>query len=623
MVTLPVFFDDGVVLAKNSRVWGWATPGQIVSAEFLGKKYESQADSDGRFSFLFNSENFGGPFTMKIEEKIISDVHIGRVWFCGGQSNMESPLSRSRMYFNEHIEDDERIRIFQVEKDLNFTTPQNDVKGKWNAACGEFLNHMYAVPYFFARKLLSVLPDDGAKVGLVCAPAGGTPIEAWLPEEIIREKYPHYIDDLEEVQHPGFVERKTENAESTKNAWLRELNDKDTGLKENWFDKDFDDSDWEERPLLDNTNFPTHGSVWLRKKVHITKTETKNETKNEIGAGSDTTRTDSEILNFGRIEDSVTVYINGVEVTHIAYQYPPCTCLLPKNLLVAGENIIAVRVVGECLRPLIVPGKEYFLQTPEGRIGLDGEPWKYREGAQMPACPPGVWFYSRPCGVHNHMLAPLLGLSVEGALWYQGESNTYAPERYEPMFCEFVKYFRKNFGGDNKNLPFIFTQLANYIDPNGDGENWAKMREQQRQCLKIPNTAMAVAIDCGEYSDLHPVDKKTVGERLALHALRMVYGEKINADGPTFSHSAYENGELKIFFENAQGLWSKNGRPQLELFFENENVRAVYAQIKENALVVACKSKPEKVRFGFTDCPSVALYNASNLPASPFENEGI
>ncbi|MCL1846223.1 MAG: sialate O-acetylesterase [Defluviitaleaceae bacterium] len=618
MITLPAFFDDGMILAKNSHVWGWASPGAKISAEFLGEKFETRSDADGKFSFLFNSANFGGPFELKIENKIISDVYIGRVWFCGGQSNMESPVSRSRIELGEFIGDDERIRAFLVEKEMNFIEPQKDVKGKWNVVSGEFLNHMYAVPYFFARKLLAELPDDGVKIGLVCAPAGGTAIESWLPEEIVREKYPHYIPDLEVVQQPGFVERQTEDAESAKNAWILQLNEKDAGLKEKWFEKNFDDSDWETRPLLDNSNFPAHGSVWFRKKIML-----------PVSAG-DTNINDSDILNFGRVEDSVTVYINGVEVAHIPYQYPPCTGMLPKNLLVSGENTIAVRVVGECLSPLIVPGKDYFLQISGERIPLADNDWKYREGAEMAACPPGVWFYSRPCGVYNYLLAPLLGLSVEGAIWYQGESNTYAPERYEVMFDEFVKFFRKNFGAGgrgDKNLPFIFTQLANFIDPQGDGENWAELREQQRRCLKIPQTAMAVAIDCGEYNDLHPYDKKTVGERLALHALRMVYNKKVISDGPNVSKISYENGrengKIKIFFENARGLWTKNGRPQLEIFDKNGGVRMVFAEIKGNALVASCENKPVKVRYGFSDCPATTLYNAAFLPASPFVIEEI
>ncbi|MCL2355840.1 MAG: hypothetical protein FWC70_01615 [Defluviitaleaceae bacterium] len=600
MITLPAFFDDGMVLAKNARVWGWASPNEIVSAEFSGNEYEATADENGKFIFQFDSENFGGPFTLRIGEINIRDVYVGRVWFCGGQSNMEGPLSRSRVKFGEFIEDDERIRIFQVEKGLNFIEPQKNAVGKWNAACGEFLNHMYAVPYFFARKLLSHLNDD-VKIGLVCAPAGGTPIEGWLPEEIIREKFPHYMEALAEVKQPGFIERQTEDAETAKQAWVLELNENDEGLKKRWFDKNYDDSEWERRPLSDNT--ADYGAVWFRKIFF---------------AGRNEHSENSVLLNFGRAQDSVTVYINGVEIMYVPYQYPPCTCVLPKNLLVSGENVITVRVVGETQRPLMIPGKEYYLDTPAGRIPLDEGEWSYRVGATMPACPPGVWFYSRACGLYNHMLAPLTGLSIEGALWYQGESNTYAPERYEPMFTEFIKFFREKF----TDLPFIFTQLANYIDPNGDGENWAALREQQRKCLKIPNTAMAVTIDCGEYNDLHPTDKKTVGERLALHALRMVYGKNAAADGPTVSSVTQANGEVTIFFRNASGLWSKNGRPQLELIDEHGNIETVFARIHENTLVVRSEKIFEKIRFGYTDCPAVTLYNAAYLPASPFEIEG-
>ncbi|MCL1883780.1 MAG: sialate O-acetylesterase [Defluviitaleaceae bacterium] len=614
MIKLPAIFSDGMVLAKSANVWGFTKPNTPVRANFLGENHEAVSDGEGRFNFTFKSKDFGGPHILKIEDRTIKDVFIGRVWFCGGQSNMEGGINRTRIAFGEHVVDDERIRIFQAEKDVNFHEAQKDVKGKWNTASGDFLDHMYAAPYFFARKLFTNKKlDDGVKIGLVCNPAGGTAIESWLPEEIIKKEFPEFLPDLQQVQAEGYVQKATEEAENNKQKWLTALNEKDLGLAEKWFNPTYDDSEWERRALLDNTNFPEHGSVWFRKKFTLNKT---NKT--------------APVLNFGRIEDSVTVYINGVEIAHIPYQYPPCTVVLPINLLTVGINTIVVRIVGETQNPTIVPGKEYYLVHAEGKTDFTdlGEEWAYRIGTKMPACPQGVWFYSRPCGVYNFMLAPLLGYSVEGLLWYQGESNTYNPSTYEKIFTRFTKLIRENFG---KNLPIIFTQLANYIDPGSLGElsinekipgrRWAELREQQRQCLKIPNTAMAVIIDSGEYNDLHPINKKAVGERLALHALRMVYGEEIISDGPTFQKAEYKNNRLTIHFTNAQNLWAKNGHPQIDVLDKTAQSRIIYASIENNTLVAHLEEKPKKIRFGWTDCPSVTLYNAQNLPASPFEEE--
>ncbi|MDR0273368.1 MAG: hypothetical protein LBI27_08650 [Clostridiales bacterium] len=607
MITLPSVFSNGMVLAKTAKVWGWTEPNAPVGAKFIGRNYETVSDETGYFFFTFFSEEFGGPHTLTIGEKNIKDVYIGRVWFCGGQSNMEGPLSRTRLNFGEYITDNENIRIFQAEKGLNFDAPQKNVAGKWNTAVGEFLDNMYAVPYFFAQKLSENKKLNDAPIGLVCTPAGGTPIEGWLPEDILRAEFPETIPNFEKFQNSDFIQKATEEADNNIRAWFSQLNKKDAGLKKKWFAPDFDDSSWKERALLDNTDFPKHGSLWMRKKIFLPKQK-----KNA-----------PSILNLGRVEDSITVYVNGVEVTHIGYGYPPCTCILPKNLLVAGENTIAVRIVGEANNPSIIPGKEYFLIHSEGTLCI-GDTWKYHLGAKMPQCPPGVWFYGHPLGVYNFMLAPMLGYSVEGLIWYQGESNTNRPGDYEAMFRAFARHMRNNFG---EKLPVIYTQLANFIDPqslgelsptnNIPGKRWAEVREHQRACLKIPNTAMAVAIDLGEYNDLHPVNKKSVGERLALHALRMVYNEKIVSDGPTVESAKYSGGKLTVRFTNAQNLWSKHSHTLLDII-ENGNTHRVYATIENNTLVALCP-KPEKIRYAFTDCPVATLYNAYNLPASPFE----
>lgn len=611
MTTLPSVFSDGMVLQKVAKVWGFAVPRQSVTANFLGKKYKAVADENGRFCFTLKAERFGGPHSLTIEDIVINDVYIGHVWFCGGQSNMEGSISRTRFTLGEYIVPDSLIRIFQAGKGLDFEKPQKDVSGKWNTATGEFLDEMYAVPYFFARNLLA---SDSEKhplfadvpIGLVCAPAGGTPIEGWLPEEIVKEHSELYKKLLQMKKTD--IQKTTEESEKKVNEWHKKLREKDLGVAENWHAPDYDDSNWETRALLDPTGSPKHGVFWMRKRFTLPKVDGK------------------VILNFGRIEHSVTVYINGIEVVNIGYQYPPCSCTILEGLLVEGKNLIAVRVVGG--NPKVVPGKDYELLYSGGRVNFTFDKWKWRTGAEAEECPTGAWFYGYPCGVYNFMLAPLLGYSVDGMIWYQGESNTGYPHSYKALFTKFVKHVREQMG---ENLPVIFTQLANYIDPGScsnvgglglPGSYWAILREQQRQCLKIFNTAMAVAIDCGEYNDLHPADKKSVGDRLALHARRMVYGEDIVSDGPAFKKMEYiaEEEKIVVHFTHGEGLWAKNGQPTLSILYKDGNVHSVTAAIRDGKLVATVRNlAPKAVRFGWEDCPSVSIYNAYGLPSSPFE----
>lgn len=616
-VKLPSIFSDGMVIGKSAKIWGEARANQGVTAEFCGKKYDAVSDKTGRFEFTIQSEEFGGPFELKVEDTIISDVHVGRVWLCGGQSNMEGPLSRTRLSLGEFIKDDPRIRVFQAEKGLNFERPQKDVNGTWNSATGDFLNHMFAVPYFFARNLLSegASPEialDDVKIGLVCIAAGGTSIEGFLPEKIVRE-HPEIYEKLLTMKRMDYVKNATMESENAVNSWYDELSENDKGFAEDWKNPNLDDSDWQSRVLLDPTGSPRFGSVWLRRKFNLDST-------------------DGEfILDFGRLENSVTIYINGNEVTNIGYMYPPCCCAVPNELLMVGENTLTVRIVGDTHTPRVVPGKDYMLLTPGGRVDFTIGKWKWRVGAKAKKCPESAFFYSNPCGVYNYMLAPLLGYSAEGMIWYQGESNTGTPHSYKTLFTAFVQHIRRYFG----EIPVIFTQIANYIDPHSyphvggfgaPGGYWAILREQQRQCLQIPNTAMAVAIDCGEYNDLHPADKKSVGDRLALHARRLVYGEDIVADGPTVERVEYNPVDTKItvHFNSAEGLWAKGGHPTMLVVFKDGSCHSIFCAIRGNTMESPVGSPtgtliPRAVRFCWADCPAVPVYNAYGLPASPFE----
>jgi len=607
MIKLPAFFSDGMVIQKKSKIWGWCEPNQPMTIKFKDTSYEVVADNTGRFEVTLVADEFGGPHTLIIGNLTIKDVYVGRVWLCGGQSNMEMSIERARLLLEEHVIEDSRIRAFQVEKNVRFDAPATDVVGKWVTATGD-MNALYATPYFFARQLLSTQdPSDTTPIGLICNPAGGTPIQGWLPEEIIKDT--KYYESLLEVKEEGYVERVTNEANQHIGEWNDELYINDPGLSNGWNTKEFDDSKWKTRMLLDTADFPAHGSVWLRKTVTLPKI-------------------DSPVtLKLGRVVDKVKVYVNGTRVTSVDYMYPPCTCVLPSDLLVEGENVIALWVVADGNHPQFIPGKEYALVYDKERIDLSGK-WKWQIGKVMPRQEHSVWFYNRPCGLYNYMLAPILGYSIEGVIWYQGESNTGSPSDYKELFTKFVKLLRESFG---ENLPVITTQLANFVDPGNPsfGRNWAELREQQRQCyLEIPNTAMAVAIDCGEYHDLHPMDKKTVGERLALCARRLAYKEDVVSDGPMAMVAVYDDNTLTVAFKHGMGLWAKNGHPMLEVVYESGFTKHHHAKIVGEALVAEdiwdlCigDDKITHVRFGWDDNPPVILYNAYNLPASPFELE--
>jgi len=580
-----------MVINKKARIWGWAKPGSQLTLGFMGKTYKASADANGRFEAEIISDEYGGPYTLTIGGKIIHDVYVGHVWLCGGQSNMEQPISRTRPLLDEYISENPHIRAFQVEKGFAFDCPAADVNGSWQTATGNFLEEIFAVPYFFAQALGKNTP-----IGLINIAAGGTPAEAWLPEEIICS-FPGFYERLEPYKTPGYAEKiENENQEVAK-KWHEYLDSKDFGLVEGWHSPHYNHDHWEKTMLLDQTDKPGYGVTWYRKDIFLPE-------------GFNT----SAYLSLGRVIDSVTIYVNGKIVLDIGYQYPPCRGAIPDGLLKSGNNTIAIRAIGSKSKHHFIPGKKYELTYPTGKIDLQG-PWHWRKGCRAHISPtqPGVWLYNVPTCTYNYMLAPILGYSVDGAIWYQGESNTPNPEGYKEIFKAFVQHLREHFG----KIPVIFTQLANYIDPNSNGENWAKLRNQQLMCLEIPNTAMAVTIDCGEYNDLHPQDKKTVGERLALCAKSLAYDEQIPYSGPIAKKAIQQDEEIIITFNHSEGLWAKNGRPMVEIIDTNGASHHLPAEIKDKNLSVQYVNA-KQIRFGLMDCPTIVLYNAHGLPASPF-----
>jgi len=598
-----------MVINKNAKVWGWGEPHEEIRILFKGYEENVRADENGRFETTLKTDEYGGPYNLIIGDVTITDVYVGHVWLCGGQSNIEAPILHSRMQLNEYIKEDLNIHAFQVEKGMKFDSPADDVTGDWKTATTENLDYMYAVPYFFARELQQseFFLNKNIPIGLLSVPAGGTSIEGWLPEELV-EPFPYYYNKLLEVKEPGFVDNILKENEKRTQDWKNELASKDIGLAEKWYDNDYDDSEWEARLLLDSSNLSAHGSFWLRKTFSLSE---------DIS---------NPVLLFTGAVNVVKVYINGHEVITMGYNQSHCDSFIPDGLLKKGENTITVRMEGNSSNHRFTPGKKYMIQFDGGQVDLSSR-WKWRSGGIMPYCEPVPWYYDRPTGVYNHLMAPVLGYTVDGLIWYQGESNTGKPDDYKELFTVFTNHMREHFG---ENIPIIFTQLTNYVDPTGSfqdnipGGNWAELREQQRKCLEIPNSAMAVTIDCGEWNDLHPYDKKTVGDRLALHARKMVYGEDIVSDGPMVTKVMCKDNVLTIFFNHAVGLWAKDSHPLFDICFEENNIcytRRLYGKIHGETIIITLpeNSAPKKVSFGWLDCPAITLYNAHMLPASPFE----
>ncbi|HUV66768.1 MAG TPA: sialate O-acetylesterase [Sedimentisphaerales bacterium] len=231
-----------------------------------------------------------------------------------------------------------------------------------------------------------------------------------------------------------------------------------------------------------------------------------------------------------------------------------------------------------------------------------------------------------PSGLYNAMIAPLIPFSIQGAIWYQGESNASRAYQYRKLFPAMIKNWRDDWGqGD---FPFLFVQLANFKEQKPDpGESdWAELREAQSMTLALPNAGMAVIIDIGEAKNIHPKNKQDVGKRLALWALANSYGQKIEYCGPVYKSSKTEGNRIILTFDHVgDGLVAAPEQPLKGFAIAGADREFVWAdaRIDGNTVVVSSDkvSGPVAVRYAWADNPVCNLYNKEGLPASPFRTD--
>ncbi len=230
-----------------------------------------------------------------------------------------------------------------------------------------------------------------------------------------------------------------------------------------------------------------------------------------------------------------------------------------------------------------------------------------------PADPSG----NRPGCLFNGMVAPLMPYAIRGTIWYQGESNGGRGQQYRELFPLMIQNWRSRW--QQGDFPFCFVQLATYraCDP--------MIREAQFLTLsRMPNTAMAVTTDVGDANDIHPTRKRPVGERLSLAARAVAYGEKIEFSGPLFDSSEIKDGKVILHFSHAKGLTAKGGTlTGFVIAGADQKFVPAKAVIAGETVAVSSPAVPSPVaaRYNWASVAEGNLYNAADLPASPFRTD--
>ncbi|MDR3118929.1 MAG: sialate O-acetylesterase [Mediterranea sp.] len=507
-VKLPALISDGMVLQReqNISVWGFADPGEPVTVSFLKRKYNTQADADGNWKVTLPPTRAGGPYTITVNEIKIENILVGDVYLCSGQSNMELPVSRVTDLSGDEVAAyaNPMIRHIKVPLSYNFHGPQKDIEPTgWKELNPVDAMSFSALAYFFAKEMYA---KNKIPVGLVNSAVGGSPVEAWISEEGLKP-FPKYLNDRALYQSDELIAGIQRTESLQRNRWNEVLYRSDAGLNEpiKWFDPDYDDSDWKTVDLFDtswNNNglSPVNGSHWLRKEIDVSVEQ----------AGK------AAVLRLGCIVDADSVYVNGMFVGTVSYQYPPRIYTLPEGLLKAGKNTLTVRLISYGGYPHVVPEKPYCVLFDNSRISLEGR-WKYKLGTSMPHGPGQTFFHYKPVGLYNAMIAPLNHLSFKGVLWYQGESNTGRYNEYYDLLTAMIADWRAKL--DAPALPFVIVELAGFGKPDG----WDVFRQVQRKVAEdTSGAALAPAKDLGEWNDIHPLNKKEVGIRVAAEMEKLI-----------------------------------------------------------------------------------------------------
>jgi sialate O-acetylesterase len=644
-VTVPPIFGDHMVLqrGKPAPVWGTAEPGEEVTVSLGSLFAKATADDKGnwmaRLPALPQSDQ---PLELKIvgsrpgkgggaaEPLVITDVLVGDVWVCSGQSNMEWPVRASNNAEQEAASANyAKIRMFRFPHTVS-VAPTREVKGEWKVASPETVPNFSAVGYFFGR---AIHQSQNVPIGLIDNSWGGMPAESYTSREALAAD-PDFKPILDrKVSSAEGYEAKRAEYDRKVAEWSAANLPKDTGpADESWAAPDLPTSDWKamELPRMwENSGLAIDGAVWFRKEVEVPQAMT----------GHDA------VLSLGAIDDFDTTYVNGRRVGQTPYGDERAYSkqreyTVPADVLRPGRNVIAVRVFDWFGGGgLVGPADKMFLGTKGpaaiGPVSLAGE-WVYNVEKSLvppeklpprPQEPLGPNSPSAASNLWNGMVHPIVPYAITGVIWYQGESNAGRAVQYQKLFPAMITDWRKQWGqGD---FPFLFVQLANFMARKSDpGESqWAELRDAQLQTTKtVPNTAMAVIIDVGEEKDIHPKNKQDVAKRLALAAEKLAYNKAdVVYSGPMYKGMKIEGDKVRLSFDHVGGGLVARGDALKGFAVAGDDKKFVWAEAKldGNDVIVSAPgvSEPKAVRYGWADNPEVTLYNTEGLPATPFRTD--
>ncbi|SFW12195.1 sialate O-acetylesterase [Prevotellaceae bacterium HUN156] len=625
-IQLPQLFQSGMVVQRGKPipVWGKADPQEQIVIRWQKKQYTTTADEQGKWRIDLPKTKAGGPYTLTIGEHELTDVLVGDVWLCSGQSNIDVHIERVYPQYVDEIDhfDNNQIRLFRVRNATNTSGVQDDIMPTaWKPLTKENAWSFSALGTFLGIRMFE---KTHVPQGVIVNSWGGTPIEAWLSADSLAKDNPQLLQKTRLYDNKDYVAAQMRANNSADRQWNQMLDEQDPGIANHYTALDCDDASWN---TIDQNNWGWRGtgSTWLRQHIQIDKAHAGQPAR----------------LLLGTLFDADITYVNGQQVGRTYYQYPPRRYDIPEGVLREGDNVITIRFINKYGMAHFIPEKPYMLcfgadrfsqnPMPKDVIALSNK-WLHHAGAEMPSCPSGdVSLQNLPTTLYNAVLYPLAPYALSGIVWYQGESNTGNPAPY-------AGYLKKLIGGwrslwQEPTLPFCVVQLANYdgrqqtayprpitpqLTPTNSG--WAQLREIQRQAtLGDQYAETACLIDLGETVDIHPLRKKEAAERVALCMDRLVYGKTV-ALSPQPVGSRVEDAQVAVIFDQPM---REGVAYEVEVAGADKHFVNVEATVKgAEVLFQSPIAQPVWVRYAWKDDPTRAnIYNKKGMPAMPFEYE--
>jgi sialate O-acetylesterase len=619
-------FADHAVLQRDRpiRVFGQARAGQEVIVSLGSANASVKATADGAWSLSLPAMPAGGPHTLVARagatSQTASDVWIGDVWLCSGQSNMEWPVRLTLDAGSEvALSANDRIRHVTIARVTSAAARKDfDAPLQWQIAGPAATEHFSATCYYFVRELQKTVD---VPQGIISSNWGGSRIEPWMSESALRS-IPGYEAPLKLLG-----EYRTDPplafahwGETWQKWWMQQAA---TQGSRPWMPQASPADAWKVAPAglgyWENWNVPAlgryDGMMWFRARVTLDQRQAAQAAQ-------------AAKLSLGLVDDVDVTWVNGRAVGN-SFGDAQRLYQLPAKLLKTGDNWVVVNVHDYWGNGgLHGPADSRALLLADGtRVAISG--WEYV------TAPANLWPPSAPWAalngvsvLYNAMIAPLGNYGLRGVAWYQGEANAGLEDarRYQALLAAWMADWRRQFDAP---LPFLVVQLANFggLAPGPVDSGWAQLRDAQRRAVAADgNAGLAVAIDIGNRDDIHPANKQEVGRRLARAARHVVYGEKISASGAQPVSATRSEAGVVVTLGDFEGQLRVVGAADpsgFELCGPTQaTCRFVRAQLQPGGRVLLTDTDTgpaTRVRFCWADSPLCNLYDSTALPVGPFE----